>query len=144
MKYLFFILVLLLVSCDQDRAVTEERQSEFETMARDYQKTYMQGSENLDEILAPIDENIQMWENGRTWAYKDMVKFGPHLPNKKVVETFNDQRLLEQDLGYDFVSQLYVGSKGDTLRETVSRIWKRSDDKWKIVYMNNLIHKESN
>ena len=101
----------------------------------------MEGSENLEIILASLDKNIKMWENGKIWTYEDREKYGPHLPKKNVIETYNDQKLLDSGLGYDYVSMLYINSKGDTLRETASRIWKNKDQKWKIVSMNNLINK---
>ncbi|MEK6153545.1 hypothetical protein WIW50_09805 [Flavobacteriaceae bacterium 3-367] len=141
MKYVYLILVITFFSCKPDKAFTETEQKEFEKMAQAYQSIYMEGGENLDEILAGIDKSIQMWENGKIWTYDDMVKFGPHLPKKTVIENYDEQKLLERDLGYDFVSILYINTKGDTLRETTSRIWKNSDKKWQIVYMSNLINK---
>ena len=142
MKYLYLILVIpILVSCNSDEIISEKEQIEFEKMARTYQTTYMEGSTNLEEILEGMDKNIQMWENGKIWRYDDMVKFGPHLPNKMVIETYNEQRLLEKNLGYDFVTVIFINGRGDTLRETTSRIWKKPKDKWKIVFMNNLISK---
>jgi len=102
----------------------------------------MDGGENCETILAAIDENIEMWENGNIWTYSDMEKFCPHLPKKNVVDTYNDRKLLSSDLGNDFVSQLYVTAKGDTIRETVSRIWKKRSQTWKIVQMNNLLNQE--
>ena len=144
MKYFNLILIIsILSSCNTDKPISEKEQAEFEKMAQTYQSTYMEGSENLKEILAGMDKDIQMWENGKIWTYDDLVKFGPHLPKKTVIETYNEQRLLEKDLGYDFVTLLYINSKGDTLRETASRIWKKPKDRWKIFYMSNLIKSEN-
>ncbi|MGD8428467.1 MAG: hypothetical protein PVH63_12620 [Balneolaceae bacterium] len=144
MKYGFLILITLLASCKTKPAVTPTEIDTFEQLAQSYQTTYMDGSENCEEILAAMDENIKMSENGKTWTYPDLKKFCPHLPKKNVVETYNDQRLLNSDWGYDFVSQLYVTSKKDTIRETVSRIWEKKNNTWKIVQMNNLLKKEVN
>jgi len=83
-----------------------------------------------------------MWENGRKWTYAELERFCPHLPKKNVVYTYHDQRLLDHNLGYDFVSQLYVKHTGDTMRETASCIWQKTDDEWKITTMNNLIMRE--
>ena len=109
-------------------------------MAQAYQSNYMEGSVNLDGILAGMDQDIQMWENGKIWTYSDIEKFGPHLPKKNVIETYNQQKLLEKGLGYDFVSLVYINTSGDTLRESASRIWEQRGEVWKIVYMSNLIH----
>jgi len=151
MKKLSLIIWVLLVACTQQKSPSEseistqtislEEQQAFENMAQAYQTKYMMGSENLEDILAGLDEDIQMWENGKIWSYNDLVKYGPHLQKKRVVETYNDQKLLSDDLGYDYVSMIYINSEGDSLRETASRIWKKSEEKWKIISMNNLINR---
>lgn len=102
----------------------------------------MEGSKNCDQILAAMNEDTKMWENGNTWSFSDLKEYCPHLPKKNVIEMYNNQKLLNHDLGYDYVSQLYISPHGDTLRETVSRIWKITDNAWKIAEMNNLINKE--
>ena len=143
MKYIYLLLVGLIISCNSETPITEADQNEFAAMTQAYQSKYIEGSKNLDEILAVMDPEIKMWENGNIWTYDDMVKFGPHLPAKNVIETFNQQKLLRSDLGYDFVSQLYISSQsGDTLRETASRVWQKSGGQWKIIQMNNLIKPE--
>lgn len=84
-----------------------------------------------------------MWENGKVWTYKEVEKFGSHLPKKNVIETYNDQKLLKKALGYDYVSSKYISTmSGDTMRETSSRLWKLRDGDWKIIRMNNSIKKE--
>ena len=143
MKYTYLILVILFFSCNSDKGVTETEEIEFEKMAQDWHNKYVQGSVKLAGILAGMDENIDMWENGKIWTYKQVEKYGPHLPKKNVLETYNDQKLLKKDLGYDYVSQKYISSMtGDTMRETSSRLWKLKNGNWKIVRMNNLIKKE--
>lgn len=111
MKYFYLILTISFLSCNSDKTFTAEDQKEFEKMARTYQTTYMEGAENIEEILAGIDSNIQMWENEKIWTYDDMVKFGPNLPKKIVIKTYNEQKLLEKNIGYDFVTLLYIGAK---------------------------------
>jgi hypothetical protein len=145
MKYVYLILVIAFYSCNSDKPITETEQKEFEKVAQTWHNRYVQGSENLEEILLGLDENIIMWENGKVWTYKEVEKFGPHLPKKNIIETYNDQKLLKKDLGYDYVSQKYISTiTGDTMRETSSRLWKIKKGNWKIVRMNNLIKKESN
>ena len=61
-----------------------------------FQTTYMEGAENLEEILAGVDKDIQMWENGKIWTYDNIVEFGPHLPKKKVIETYNEQKIVRK------------------------------------------------
>lgn len=135
--------MILFFSCNSDKVMTETKEIEFEKMAQDYHNKYVQGSVNLADILAGMDESIDMWENGKVWTYQEVEKFGPHLPKKIVLETYNDQKLLKKDLGYDYVSQKYISTMtGDTMRETSSRLWKLKNGKWKIVRMNNLIKKE--
>ena len=132
------------MSCNSNKTFTETEQNEFEKMAQDWQDKYTQGSVHLEKILSGLDENIDMWENGKVWTYKEVEKFGPHLPEKDIIETYNDQKLLKRDLGYDYVSLKYISSmSGDTMRETSSRIWRLKNGEWKIVKMNNLIKKES-
>ena len=114
-------------------------------MTQTWHNNYTQGSENLEEILLGLDKNINMWENGKIWTYSEVEKFGPHLPIKHIIETYNDQKLLNKDLGYDYVSQKYISSmSGDTMRETSSRLWRKKNENWKITRMNNLIKKELN
>ncbi len=97
-------------------------------MAQGWNTKYMQVSKNLEEILSGLDENLDMWENGKVWTYKEVEKFGLYLPKKDALETYNDQKLLKKSLGYDHVSLKYISSmSGDTIRETSSRLWKLSD-----------------
>jgi len=144
MKYTLLVLAIIFISCNQEIPITQNDQKEFKEMAQSWHSKYVQGSENLDEILLGLDKNIKMWENGKVWTYGEVEKFGPHLPKKHVIETYNDQNLLNNNLGYDFVSQKYISTiTGDTMRETSSRLWKMKNGNWKIVRMNNLIKKEA-
>ena len=143
MKYTYLLLVGFIISCNSNTSVTEADQNQFADMAQAYHSKYIEGSKNLDDILSAMDQDIKMWENGKIWTYADLEKFGPHLPAKNVIETYNQQKLLKPDIGYDYVSQLYISTiSGDTLRETASRIWQKSKGEWKIVQMNNLIKPE--
>lgn len=143
MKYIYIVLAILIFSCNSNEGITEFEQNEFEKMAQGWNSKYMQGSKNLEEILSGLDENLDMWENGKIWTYKEVEKFGSHLPKKDVLESYNDQKLLKKSLGYDYVSLKYISSiSGDTMRETSSRLWKLSDGDWKIIRMNNSIKKE--
>jgi hypothetical protein len=145
MKYIYLIVAITFFSCNSYQPFTETEQSEFEKMAQTWHNSYTQGSVNLEEILSGLDKNIIMWENGKVWTYKEVEKFGPHLPKKHIIETYHDQKLLDKNLGYDYVSQKYISTiTGDTMRETSSRLWELKNGNWKIVRMNNLIKKESN
>ena len=97
LKYVYLILVIAFYSCNSDKPITETEQKEFEKVAQTWHNRYVQGSENLEEILLGLDENIIMWENGKVWTYKEVEKFGPHLPKKNIIETYNDQKLLKKD-----------------------------------------------
>jgi hypothetical protein len=144
MKYTLLVLAIIFISCNQEIPITQNDQKEFKEMAQSWHSKYVQGSENLDEILLGLDKNIKMWENGNVWTYGEVEKFGPHLPKKHVIETYNDQNLLNNNLGYDYVSQKYISTlTGDTMRETSSRLWEMKNGNWKIVRMNNLIKKEA-
>ena len=60
-----------------------------------------------------------------------------------MINVYNEQILLNRDLGYDYVTMVYVSTiSGDTLRETASRIWKKTDEGWKVTNMSNLIKRE--
>lgn len=143
MKNIFILLALFLLSCKSDIQITEDEQLAFAEMAQAYQRDIMQGAEKLDAILSKMDRDLQMWENDKIWTYKLIEEFGPHLPKKKVIDVYNEQVLLNKDLGYDFVTMVYVSTiNGDTLRETASRIWKKSDEGWKVTNMSNLIKME--
>lgn len=142
MKYTSIILLILFVSCSTDTKISDTQIKDFQEMAQTYQTIYNEGSENCDQILAAIDENIEMWENGRIWSYSELEKFCPHLPKKNVVQTYNDQTLLDKNLGFDFVSQSFVIQNGDTMRETSSRLWQKKGSTWKIVKMKNLISRK--
>jgi hypothetical protein len=145
MKYIYLILLFLIISCNTDKDTLKADEQDFIEMTQNWQNKYTQGSENLEEILLGLDKNINMWENGKIWTYKEVEKFGPHLPKKHIIETYNDQKLLGKDLGYDYVSQKYISSmSGDTMRETSSRLWRKKNGNWKITRMNNLIKKELN
>ena len=145
MKYIYLILLFLIISCNTDKDTLKTDEQDFIEMTQTWHNKYTQGSENLEEILVGLDKIINMWENGKIWTYKEVEKFGPHLPKKHIIETYNDQKLLDKDLGYDYVSQKYISSmSGDTMRETSSRLWRKKNGNWKITRMNNLIKKELN
>ena len=142
MKYIYLILTITFFSCNSDKAITETEHNEFKKMTQEWHNKYVQGSVNIDEILSGMDENIIMWENDKVWTYKEVEKFGSHLPKKKVIQTYNDQKLLKKNLGYDYVNLEYISPiSGDTMRETSSRLWELKNGNWKIVRMNNLIKK---
>ena len=149
MKKFYLILTLILVNFINSYAqdvITVQQQKEFEKIAQTFQTKYMAGSENCEYILQVIDENIKMSEiqfsKKMVLTYEQLVQFCPHLPNKEVVETITEQRLLSKELGFDYVSQLYLRkSKGDTIRETASRIWKYKNGSWKIIQMNSSLNK---
>ena len=103
----------------------------------------MQGAEKLDAILSKMDRNLQMWENDKVWTYELIEKFGPHLPKKNVINVYDEQILLDRKLGYDFVTMVYINTiTQDTMRETSSRIWRKSENGWKVTNMSNLIKGE--
>lgn len=135
--------MLLLSSCQSENKTTENENGKFAEMTQIYQETYMEGGENCEKILLAMDEKIQFSENGKSRGFADLEKFCPHLPKKNVVTTFSDQKLINSNVGYDFVSQLYVNIKGDTIRETASRIWEKSNDTWKIIQMNNSLNRKA-
>lgn len=148
MKNFYFILILFfnsLITNGQGN-ITEQQQMAFEQIARTFQINYMNGSENCESIVQAIDKKIIMSElrfmKQMTMKYEQLVQFCPHLPKKEVINTITEQRLLSVNLGYDYVSQLYLRkSVGDTVRETSTRIWKLKDDEWKIVQMNSSLNK---
>jgi hypothetical protein len=149
MKNLFLVLILIsgiiFYSIAQE-SVTESQQKEFERIAQTFQTKYMQGSENCDYLIQAFDKNVKMSEIQFTrqmqMTYEQLVQFCPHLPKKEVIQTVTEQRLLTTDLAYDYVSQLYLRkSKGDTIRETSSRIWKLKNNEWKIIQMNSSLNK---
>ena len=143
MRWTYLVLVILLISCNSESPITENDQKEFTEMTQIWQSKYVEGSVNLKEILSGMDENIIMWENDKIQTYNEVEKFGSHLPSKNIIDTYNDQKLLNKNLGYDYVSQMYISTiTGDTMRETSSRLWKLENGNWKIVRMNNLIKKE--
>lgn len=125
---------------------TEEQQKAFEDIAQTFQANYMEGSENCESIIHAFDKKVRMSENRfsqqMTMTYEQLVQFCPHLPKKEVINTVTEQSLLSSDLGYDYVSQLYLRkSVGDTIKETSSRIWKLKDGNWKIIQMNSSLNK---
>ena len=147
MKYLLVIILIPILSCTSNTAITEEDQKEFEKVAQSFQTKYMGGSENCEEIINSIDEDIKMSEiqfsaPAMSLTYEQLVQFCPHLPKKQVIETETEQRLISPTIGYDYVSQLYLRkSVGDTVRETASRIWKFRNNEWKIIQMNSSLNK---
>jgi len=149
MKNIIILSILILVaSCKNDNSYSEAQESEFKNTAIAYQSKYMEGSINCDYIMNSMDEQIVMSELRfdeplQSYTYEQLKKFCPHLPNKNIIESVTEQRLLSSRHGYDFVSQTFLRSTGkDTLRETSSRIWEMKDGVWKIVQMNNSIKKD--
>lgn len=148
MKNLLLIIFLLSACTSISNAQnTANQQREFEEIAQTFQKKYMGGNENCDDILKSLDDNIQMSEITflapvKSFSYEQIVQFCPHLPKKQVIETTTEQKLLTAELGYDYVNQLYLRkSVGDTVRETSSRIWANKNGGWKIIQMNNSLNK---
>ena len=149
MKNILIISILFLVSsCKNNNTYSETQESEFKNTAISYQSKYMEGSKNCDYIMNSMDEQIVMSELRfdeplQSYTFEQLKVFCPHLPNKKIIESVTEQRLLSSSHGYDFVSQTFLRSNGiDTLRETSSRIWEIKDGVWKIVQMNNSIKKD--
>ena len=99
MRYVYIVLTLLFISCSAETPITEREQMEFAEMAQAYQRDIMQGAEKLDEILAKMDKDLQMWENDKVWTYELIEELGPHLPKKKVINVYNEQVLLNRKLG---------------------------------------------
>lgn len=144
MKPAYLTALLFVIACNNEEPISKADEQEFTQIAQAWHSKYMQGSKNLEEILSGLDQDIAMWENGKVWTYQELEQFGPHLPEKEVIETYSDQKLLGAGLGYDYMSHLYVSSlSGDTLRETSSCLWRKKGDGRKIIRMNNLIKKES-
>ena len=147
MKYFSLVFIVVVIACNTEPSDFESQQKEFEKVAQKYQAKYTGGSDNCEYIVQSIDENIKMSEISFggppvDFTYDLLVQYCPHLPKKQVIETSTEQRLLLPDLGYDYVSQLYLRkSLGDTVRETSSRIWKKKEGKWKIIQMNNSLNK---
>lgn len=118
----------------------------FEIMAQNFQAKYMAGSENCETIIEAFDKNVNMSEiqfgdGAMVFTYEMLKEFCPHLPKKDIIQTVTEQRLLSTELGYDYVSQLYLRkSLNDTIRETSSRIWKLENNKWKIIQMNSSLN----
>ncbi len=149
MKYFPLLLFIIVTACNQEptiTTITENQQKEFEEVARTYQEKYMEGNENCEFLIKFMDENIRMsearfGEPNMEISYEQLVQFCPHLPRKEVISTITEQRLLQPDLGYDYVSQLYLRpSVGDTARETSARIWSKKEGSWKIIQMNNSLN----
>ena len=147
MKYLLLIILISILSCTSNTAITEEEQNKFERIAQAFQKKYMGGSENCEDIINSIDEDVIMSEirfsePAMNLTHEQLVQFCPHLPKKQVIATETEQRLITPTTGYDYVSQLYLRkSLGDTVRETASRIWKFKNNEWKIIQMNSSLNK---
>ena len=143
MRYIYLVLAILFISCNSETPITESEQKEFAEMTQAWQQDIMQGAEKLDAILAKMDRNLQMWENDKVWTYELIEKFGPHLPKKNVINVYDEQILLDRKLGYDFVTMVYINTiTQDTMRETSSRIWRKSENGWKVTNMSNLIKGE--
>ena len=151
MKY--FILILCLAGLYTNNAVAQNsatQAKEFERIAQNFQVKYNAGKDNCEFILNSIDKNIQMSEIAfsaplKIFTYEQLEQFCPHLPKKEIIETTSEQRLFGSNIGYDYVTQLYLRkSAGDTLRETSSKIWENKNGVWKIIHMNNSINKVCN
>lgn len=147
MRYFFLILIIPILSCTSNKGITEEEQLKFKQMALTFQVKYMDGSENCEDIINSIDQDVKMSEirfsgPAVSYTHEQLVQFCPHLPKKDVIDTETEQRLLSSTLGYDYVTQLYLRkSLGDTIRETSSRIWKFKNNEWKIIQMNSSLSK---
>lgn len=147
MKYFVIVVLIVVAACSNEQAPTGLEEIEFRKTAVAFQYEYMGGSANCAAILNAIDENVRMSETQfgsppMDFSYEELQQFCPHLPDKQVIKTVSEQRLLTPNLGYDYVSQLYLRtSVGDTARETSARIWQKKDGVWKIIQMNNSLSK---
>ena len=149
MKKIYLLLTLILsiiMSSYAQESATELQQKEFEKIAQTYQMKYMKGGENCEYIIQAFDKNVNMSENRFSqqmkMTFEQLVQFCSHLPKKEVIQTVTEQKLLSSELGYDYVSQLYLRkSVGDTVRETASRIWILKNNDWKIIQMNSSLNK---
>lgn len=141
-----YLLLTLIMGMFMNSFAQEMKQKKFEDMAQTFQANYMEGSENCESIIQAIDKDVKMSENKfsqqMTMTREQLVQFCRHLPKKEVIHTVTEQRLLSSELGFDYVTQLYLRkSVGDTVRETNSRIWKLKNGRWKIIQMNSSLNK---
>jgi len=137
LRRLACVLALLLPACTAESRGSGAH-AEFVEQTRAFQRMYMGGGEHCPELLAMLNDSIRFWENGEEWSRAQLDQFCPHLPRKNVVETVHRHRVLAPGLAHDFVTQLYIRERGDTIRESASRIWQKSDDGWQVVEMNTL------
>ena len=135
---LLVLLALTTLPAEAQSADTTRASEELANAARSFQRLYMGGAdEDCDGILAAIDDDVVFQENGKVWTREELAQFCPHLPFKDVIDSTSSHEILTDELAYDFVSELYWGAnRKDTFRETISRVWRRSDGAWKIVHMD--------
>jgi len=69
-----------------------------------------------------------------TLTQEQLVQFCPLLPKKDVIITETEQRIMSSELGYNYVSQLYLRKIAG---ETSSGIWKLKDDGCEVIQMNS-------
>lgn len=132
------LVALLLLSCAPESRPSDGELRDFVQQARAYQRMYMDGGGHCPDLLGMMADSVHFSENGQEWSRAQLEQFCPHLPKKNVVETVDRHRLIAPGVAYDYVAQLYLRERGDTVRESVSRIWRKSDGEWQVVEMNAL------
>lgn len=135
---LILLLALAALPVEAQSADSLRGAEEFVSTVRSYQSLYMGGEDDdCDEIAEVLDDELVFQENGKAWTKAEMVQFCSHLPRKDVIDTISSHKLLTDDLAYDFVSQLHwAHNRTDKVRETTSRVWRRSGNEWKITHMD--------
>lgn len=137
--YLLPTVLPLLASCTHEPPISDSESAEFQQVAEDFQRLYVDGAENCARILPTIAEDVEMVENGQVWTHADLEQYCPHLLKKRVVESWSDHALLGPELAYDFTSVVFENDAGGRGRETTARVWAKRAGRWSIVRMNNVV-----
>ena len=134
MKNIFLFLVCLLFSCSNEKPDQKKIETEFIDQAKLFHELYITAGD-CSKRNAMIDIDIIFFENGEPFTYKNILEYCSYIQPKIAFDINSKQYLIQPNVGFDYVEQLYVNAEQDTLREVTSRIWQFKSNNWMVTHM---------
>ncbi|EDP71938.1 hypothetical protein FBALC1_12592 [Flavobacteriales bacterium ALC-1] len=136
--FILFVLCLGFTSLfAQDLEIVK---SEIKTAEQKEQNAFKNG--NCDAVLASMEDTITFLANGRRAPSKDIIgKFCKSIPRpfKKPTTDKLEVYALSDVSGYTIKTLEYSKDENTNIEEFVTKIWKKTNSKWKISHLHSTV-----
>ena len=137
---IFILFVLCLGFASLYAQELETVKSEIKTAEEKEQNAFKNG--NCSEVLEVMEDNITFLANGRRAPSKDIIgKFCKSIPRpfKKPTTDKLEVYTLSEASGYTIKTLEYPKNDSTKIEEFVTKIWKKSNGKWKISHLHSTV-----